>query len=615
MAQSPCVHGATESEILVKFKSSLSNASALNNWDGNSNSPCNWVGVRCNDDGTVGLLRLEKMSLAGLIDLDTLVGLPGLRSLSLMNNSFQGPMPAVSKLSSLKILYLSYNNFSGDIPSDAFSGMYSLKKLYMARNNFTGQIPTSLATLTKLVELVLQGNQFEGNIPDFQHKFDVLDLSNNHLEGPIPSALGDSSPAFLAGNKDLCGKPLQPCKSNDKKKKRIVILIIVVVVSLAALLVAIAAISSYFRGRQREAAAQAKMGHNKYSQKQFVNEAQSTEYPAQTKKAAQNGKLHFVRNDRERFELQDLLRASAEVLGSGSFGSSYKARLLSGSTMVVKRFRQMSNVGKEEFQEHMKRLGMLSHPNLLPLVAFYFRKEEKLLVSDFIDNGSLASHLHSNNPNPRLDWPTRLKIIRGVARGLAYLFKQFPNTALPHGHLKSSNVLVDDTFEPILTDYALFPVVNRDLAQQVMVAYKSPDERKNRKTDVWSLGILILEMLTGKFPANYLKQGSGSGANGDLGTWVNSVVREEWTGEVFDKEMRGGKNGEGEMLKLLKIGMCCCESNVERRWDLREAVEKIEELKERDGDYDDMSSYGSEGDVYSSRAMTEDDFSFSVNGS
>lgn len=217
---------------------------------------------------------------------------------------------------------------------------------------------------------------------------------------------------------------------------------------------------------------------------------------------------------------------------------------------------------------------------------------------------------------PGLDWPIRLKIIKGVAKGVAYLYKEFPGVTLPHGHLKSSNVLLDNAYEPLLTDYALVPVVNKEHAQLLMVAYKSPEfnqtDSVTRKTDVWSLGILILELLTGKFPANYLTQGKG--ANADLATWVNSVVREEWTGEVFDKDMKGTKSGEGEMLKLLKIGMCCCEWNAERRWDLREAVEKIMELKERDNDNEDYSSYASEDYAYSSRAMTDEDFSFSVTG-
>ncbi|GKU87551.1 hypothetical protein SLEP1_g1938 [Rubroshorea leprosula] len=233
-----------------------------------------------------------------------------------------------------------------------------------------------------------------------------------------------------------------------------------------------------------------------------------------------SAKLHFGRNGRESFELPDLLRASAEVLGSGGFGSSYKTLLLGGHAIVVKRLQRMNIVGKEEFREHMRRLGQLSHPNLLLLVPFKHKKEEKLLVSDYAQNGSLASHRHGRRTpeKPGLDWPTRLRIIKGVARGLAYLYQELPKTlALPHGHLKSSNVVLDGEFEPLLTDYALVPVVNRDHAQQFMVAFKSPEftqyDRTTRKTDVWSLGILILELLTGKFPANYLIQGKAVPAN------------------------------------------------------------------------------------------------------
>lgn len=105
-------------------------------------------------------------------------------------------------------------------------------------------------------------------------------------------------------------------------------------------------------------------------------------------------KLSFIRDDRERFDLHELLRASAEILGSGCYSSSYKASLVNGPKIVVKRFKQMNNVGKEEFQEHMRRIGRLSSPNLIPLVAYYYRKEEKLLVTDFVQNGSLAVRLH-----------------------------------------------------------------------------------------------------------------------------------------------------------------------------------------------------------------------------
>ncbi|XP_020262295.1 probable LRR receptor-like serine/threonine-protein kinase At4g31250 [Asparagus officinalis] len=215
--------------------------------------------------------------------------------------------------------------------------------------------------------------------------------------------------------------------------------------------------------------------------------------------------------------------------------------------------------------------------------------------------------------NPALDWPNRLKIIRGIARGLNYLYEEFSTLAAPHGHLKSSNVLLDDSYEPLLSDYALLPVTTNSFASQVLIAYKSPEYKQHgrisNKSDVWSLGVLILEILTGKYPGNYSRQARGGS---DLANWVNSVVREEWTGEVFDGEMRRSRNGEGEMLKLLQIGLGCCEADVNKRWELRYALEKIEELKERDAE-EDYSSVVSEGEGYSSRGgMTEDEFSFST---
>lgn len=107
-----------------------------------------------------------------------------------------------------------------------------------------------------------------------------------------------------------------------------------------------------------------------------------------------DGKLTFFRDDYGCFDLQDLLRASAEVLGIGNFGSCYKASLMDGHCVVVKRYIYMTNCGKDEFQHHMRTLGNLSHPNLLPLIAYYYRPQEKFLVFNFVHNGSLAKQLH-----------------------------------------------------------------------------------------------------------------------------------------------------------------------------------------------------------------------------
>ncbi|TKY74620.1 LRR receptor serine/threonine-protein kinase [Spatholobus suberectus] len=610
---------ADNAQVLMNFKSFLSNADALKNWGDQSIGLCSWIGILCFNQTFHGL-RLENMGLSGTINVDTLLELSVLNSFSVINNSFEGPMPAFKKLVRLRALFLSNNKFSGEIPDDAFEGMTSLKRVFLAENGFTGHIPISLAKLPKLLDVDIHGNSFEGNIPEFQQRdFRVFNLSNNQLEGPIPQSLINKDPSSFAGNQGLCGKPLSPCigsppsrsdqspnstlppQEKEQKKKNRVLLTAIVVVGVIVLASILALLFIRYRRKQHVLVGDA--------QPQNVNsvssESKSIVVTAESKKS-EDGSLNFVRNEREGFDLQDLLRASAEVLGSGSFGSTYKAMLLNGPVVVVKRFKHMNNVGKKEFFEHMKRLGRLSHPNLLPLVAFYYGKEEKLLVHDFAENGSLASHLHGRG-GCELDWSTRLKVIKGVARGLAYLYREFPDQDLPHGHLKSSNVVLDRLFEPRLAEYGLVAVVDKSHAQQFMVAYKSPEvsqfEKPSEKSDIWCLGILILELLTGRFPANYLRHGKG--ASEDLAAWVNSIVREGWSGEVLDKDIPGRGNGEGEMLKLLRIGMGCCEWSLESRWDWREAVAKIEELKERDVED------GSEGDHLYSTSMSQDDFSLS----
>lgn len=162
--------------------------------------------------------------------------------------------------------------------------------------------------------------------------------------------------------------------------------------------------------------------------------------------------------------------------------------------------------------------------------------------------------------------------------------------------------------------------MNQEHAHELMVAYKSPEYtqhgRITKKTDVWSLGILILEILTGKFPASILQQGKGNEEDSPF-SWVTLVVPEGWMDidEVFDKEMAAGsKSSEGEMRKLLKIGLACCEGDVEKRWDFKEAFERIEELRENDGDDDFYTSYASEADIDSSRRLSAD-FNLSTTGS
>lgn len=629
-------------DALMRFKNSLSDSRSLANWDPVT-TPCdgnraNWIGVLC-FHGNVRGLQLENMGLKGIADIASLALMPHFRTLSFMNNTLIGPIPDLRQLSRLRSVYLSYNHFSGEIPDDCFSGMRFLKKVMLSDNEFEGNIPSSLVGLPRLAVLRLDGNKFTGRIPSFgQQSLKRINVSNNALGGSIPDSLSKMDASAFSGNKNLCGPPLGPCSSlininifpnstfnSEKNTSEIKIVLIGLII---ALIVAVLA-AAFVVARSRRRTSQFDRTSTLWSDRHF-NTLTTTPYgimhnqlPAEPSlpeatpnpKRSGEGKLTFLKDDRHRFDLHDLLRASAEILGSGTFGSSYKANILCDA-LVVKRYKQMNGLGREEFHEHMRRLGSLDHPNLLPLVAYYYRREEKLLVYDYVENGSLAFHLHGNRniDQPAIDWPTRLRIIKGIAKGLTYLYNNLPSLVVPHGHLKSSNIVLNHSFEPIMTDYGLLPAINLDHAQHLMMAYKSPEHAKlgriTKKTDIWSLGIIILEILTGKFPENYLTQRYDP--NADLASWVNEMIKEKKTSQVFDAEMGGVKNSKGEMLKLLKIGVSCCEEDVERRLDLGKAVDKIERLShdERetnsiiDGEFfHGINIVNGEEDGYISRAM------------
>lgn len=191
--------GDTNTQALVKFKSFLSNAEALNNWGDETISLCSWTGLLCTNQTFYGL-RLENMGLGGTINIDTLLELSNLISFSVINNNFEGPMPAFKRVVSLRALFLTNNKFSGHIPDNGFEGMRRLKRVFLAENEFTGRIPTSLAKLPRLLDVDLHGNSFQGNIPEFQQRdFRVFNLSNNQLEGPIPESLSNVDPSSLDG--------------------------------------------------------------------------------------------------------------------------------------------------------------------------------------------------------------------------------------------------------------------------------------------------------------------------------------------------------------------------------------------------------------------------------
>ncbi|KAI3754804.1 hypothetical protein L1987_54595 [Smallanthus sonchifolius] len=586
-----------ENDTLLELKDSLTNGEKLTTWNP-STTPCNgnvpnWEGVLCMND-TVWGIRLEGKDLGGNIDTKIIMNLPSLITISFQNNSLEGEFPVFKRVRRLRSIFLTANKFSREIPMDAFDGMRRLKKLYLANNGFEGRIPSSLTTLPKLRDLLLENNRFEGEIPTFvRDNLTIVNFANNRLRGPIPKRLQNFSKSKFSGNSELCGSPFGECKV-EIPTATIIMIALVVVAALAAITVAFI-ILQLFRPSSTNALQVPPYKKGASTDHDQMEQGCGKAAMVTVNKVDLSVKLTFLKDDTESFDLADLLKASAVVLGGGVFGSSYKTTLSRHKVLVVKRYNQMNNVTQDEFYKHMKKLGKLQHANLVPLIAFYYRKEEKLFLAGYVKNISLAVHLHGSRSevNRRLDWPTRLKIVKGIARGLLHLYNELPSLITPHGHLKSSNVLLNQEFESLLTDYGLVPITNQEHARDVMIAFKSPEFKNHgritKKTDVWSLGVLILEIMTGRFPANTFHYSKGGDL--ELTNFLDSVMKEDVTVDMFDKEIGGfDKNNEGEMLKLLNIGLSCCEPNVDKRWDIKEVVDRIEEVKENsdnDNDNDD----------------------------
>lgn len=176
-----------------------------------------------------------------------------------------------------------------------------------------------------------------------------------------------------------------------------------------------------------------------------------------------------------------------------------------------------------------------------------------------------------------MNWEARCGIALGVAHGIHYLHSQGPT--ISHGNIKSSNILLTRSYDACVSDFGLAQLAMSPSAPSRVAGYRAPevtDSRKvSQKADIYSFGVLLLEMLTGKAPISH----SISNEEGvDLPRWVQSVVQEEWTAEVFDEQLLRYQNVEEEMVQLLELALQCTVSYPDNRPQMDDVVRRIEEL-------------------------------------
>ncbi|XP_021298387.1 probable inactive receptor kinase At2g26730 [Herrania umbratica] len=570
-----------ERDALYALKHVFNDSFLNDNWNGLQcyENTSFWYGIQC-INGRVTAILLEGGGLSGKVSADAFFVLSELITLSFRNNSM-----------------------SGNIMD--FSSNQKLKDIDLSRNMFDGQIPRSLLALNFLESLQLQDNRLTGSIPEFnQASLIAFNVSNNNLSGPIPgthtlksfsaTSYSNNSPGMCdSSNPDTCYYTANDTAGESRKKSVATIFIVFDIIGLVTVILLLILYCKKSRKLKKlmkrnrleekdDEDLELEAGGSYYKESKDESNIQAGEQRVIAKE--EKGNLIFM-GDEAGFNLNDLLRASAEGLGKGLFGSSYKATLEGRPGVVVKRLRDLKPLSNEEFTQLLRIIADQKHPNLLPLLAYYYSKDEKLFVYRYAKNGNLFNRLHGGRGTREripFRWSSRLSVARGVARALEYLHLN-PSSSLcpvPHGNLKLSNILLDENDTALVSDYGLTSLVALPIASQRMVSYKSPEyqnsKRVSRKSDVWSYGCLLLELLTGRLSVH----SAPPGINGvDLSSWVHRAVREEWTAEIFDMEISVQRSAAPGMLKLLQVAIRCCDKIPEKRPEMTEIVREIDNIK------------------------------------
>ncbi|OVA17292.1 Protein kinase domain [Macleaya cordata] len=570
------------------------------------------------------VLDLSDNGFSGEIPSD--IGIfSGLEFLSMSKNSLLGAVPvSVGELKVVSILDFSDNQLNGSIPSE-IGGAVSLKELRLEKNFLAGRIPTQIEKCSSLTVLILSQNKLVGPIPatianltnlqtvdlslnsltgslpkqlaNLPHLLS-FNVSHNHLQGELPAGgfFNTISPSSVSDNPSLCGsvvnrscpavlpKPivLNPNSSSDssetgslspnlRHKKIILSISALIAIGAAAVIalgvVAVTVLNLHVRSTSRSAAALALSGGDDFSRSPTTD--------------ANSGKLVMFSGDPDfSAGAHALLNKDCE-LGRGGFGAVYKTVLRDGRPVAIKKLTVSSLVkSQEDFEREVKKLGKIRHHNLVELEGYYWTPSLQLLIYEFVSGGSLYKQLHEGPGGNILSWHERFNIILGTAKSLAHLHQQ----NIIHYNLKSSNVLIDSNGEPKVGDFGLarlLPMLDRYVLSskiQSALGYMAPEfacrtVKITEKCDVYGFGVLVLEVVTGKRPVEYMEDDVVV-----LCDMVRGALEEGKVEECVDARLQGNFPAE-EAIPVMKLGLICTSQVPSNRPDMGEVVNILELIR------------------------------------
>ncbi|EFJ28857.1 hypothetical protein SELMODRAFT_60277, partial [Selaginella moellendorffii] len=529
--------------------------------------------------------------------------------LNISGNALTGSIPDhLGQLSGLSHLDASGNGLTGSLP-DSFSGLVSIVGF---KNSLTGEIPSEIGGILQLSYLDLSVNKLVGGIPGSLCELTELgffNVSDNGLTGDIPQEgiCKNFSRLSYGGNRGLCGLAVGvSCGALDDLRgnggqpvllKPGAIWAITMASTVAFFCIVFAAIRWRMMRQQSEALLGEKIKLNSGNHNSHGSTSSSSPF-SNTDVSQEPLSINVAMFERPllKLTLSDIVTATngfskANVIGDGGYGTVYRAVLPDGRTVAVKKLAPVrdyravrSGSSCREFLAEMETLGKVKHRNLVTLLGYCSYGEERLLVYDYMVNGSLDVWLRNRTDAlEALTWDRRLRIAVGAARGLAFLHHGIVPHVI-HRDVKASNILLDADFEPRVADFGLARLISAyDTHVSTDIAgtfgYIPPEYgmtwRATSKGDVYSYGVILLELVTGKEPTGPDFKDTEIG---NLVGWVRSMVRQGKSDEVLDVAVATRATWRSCMHQVLHIAMVCTADEPMKRPPMMEVVRQLKEL-------------------------------------
>ncbi|GMQ02378.1 hypothetical protein CsSME_00048639 [Camellia sinensis var. sinensis] len=415
--------------------------------------------------------------------------------LNLSSNNLRGPIPIeLSRIGNLDTVDISNNRISGSIPS-SLGDLEHLLKLDLSNNHLSGPIPQELGQLQNLFLLRVESNNLSGDVISLINclSLTVLNVSYNNLAGNIPTGNNFSrfSPDSFIGNSGICGYWVgSPCHVSHPTERVTISKAAILGIALGALVILLMILVAACRSHNPTPFLEGSLDKPvNYSSPKLVI-------------LHMNMALHVY---------DDILRMTENlsekyVIGYGASSTVYKCVLKNCKPVAIKRLYSQYPQCLKEFETELETVGSIKHRNLVSLQGYSLSPSGNLLFYDYMENGSLWDLLHGPTKKKKLDWDTRLRIALGAAQGLAYLHHDC-SPRIIHRDVKSSNILLDKDFEAHLTDFGIAKSLctsKSHTSTYIMgtIGYIDPEyartSRLTEKSDVYSYGIVLLELLTGR---------------------------------------------------------------------------------------------------------------------